>query len=182
VYEASRRTPAASGRTRDFRVLQVRLSGQSGPVPSALVSGFFALYFLVEAFAPFSVFRLCLAAAAGLLTFRLALRTRLVAGDQGITWCSTVRTSGWRYGVIDHFEVANRSDSLQAETRRALRAHIVGGRAQWLRGFESLSGARIVRHSPDGDRWTLEELAGELNQILADRRRRTLSLKASKAS
>jgi hypothetical protein len=182
VYEANRRTPAASGRTRDYRVLQVRVSGQSGPAPSAVLCGVLALYFLVEAFAPFSIFRLCLAGAAGFLTFRLALRTRLVAGTEGITWCSAVRTSGWRYGVIDHFEVANRSDSLQASTKRALRAHLVGGRAQWLRGFESQPGSPLIRHSPDGDQWTLEELAGELNQLLADRRRRTLALNASKAS
>ena len=50
------------------------------------------LYFLVEAFEPFSLFRLFLGIATAALAVRFAIRGTLVAGKDGIEWHTMMRT------------------------------------------------------------------------------------------
>ncbi len=163
----------------ESRYLRVRVGGQGGPLPTAVACGVLALYFFVEAFAPFSLFRLALALLTGYAAWRLAQRTTLIASDQGITWYTTVRKLQWPYNAIDHFEIAERRGSESSSPREVLRIHLSDGRAQWLRGIEEPAGSAVMKHSPGSDRWSVAELADNLNAILSDLKRTTSARKAS---
>lgn len=117
--------------------LRVTARGPTGPLPAAVTSGVFAIYFLVEAFEPFSTFRLVLGMATAMLTVRLALRATLVAGRGGIKWRSVMRTWSWPYSAVDHFELAVRTRA-SGPALRVMRIHLVDGHAQWLAALEEV--------------------------------------------
>jgi hypothetical protein len=179
VYETSRRTSEAFTWAGQAPYLRVRVSGQSGPLPAAFTCGVLALYFVIEAFSPFSIFRLALALVTGYAGWRLAQRTTLIASGQGVTWYTAVRKLQWPYQSIDHFEIAERRSSESSSPREVLRIHLKDGRAQWLRGIEEPAGSAVIKHGSASDLWSLEELAGNLNAILSDLKRTTSARKAS---
>jgi len=179
VYETSRRTSEAFTWAGQAPYLRVRVSGQSGPLPAAITCGVLALYLFIEAFTPFSVFRLVLALVTGYAGWRLAQRTTLIASGQGVTWCTAVRKLQWRYDAIDHFEIAERRGSESSTPREVLRIHLEDGRAQWLRGIEEPAGSAVIRHGSGSDPWSLAELAENLNAILSDLKSTASARKAS---
>jgi hypothetical protein len=179
VHETSRRTSERSEWAGETGNLRVRVSGQSGPLPGAVACGVLAAFFLVEGFAPFSVFRLALAILTGYAAWRLALRTTLIASNQGVTWYTAVRKIQWPYDAIDHFEIAQRRVSESSSPREVLRIHLSDGRAQWLRGIEDPAGSAVIKHGQGSDPWALAELAEHLNAILGDLKRTTSARKAS---
>jgi hypothetical protein len=148
-------------------------------LPVAVTCGVFAVYFLVEAFLPFSVFRLALGIATAVLTFRLATRGTLVSAQDGIRWHTVMRTSHWRYSAIDHFELAVRTRASGSQ-QHMMRIHLRDGRAQWLRALEEPPKVededRSIPSRPDlpGSRlpWyrrpppNLSEVVAQLNRIL----------------
>ena len=113
-------------------------------MPAAVTSGVFAIYFLVEAFEPFSTFRLLLGIATAALTVRLALRGTLVAGKGGIKWHTVMRTWSWPYSEVGHFELAVRT-SASGPAVRVMRIHLKDGHVQWLGALRS-SPHRISAH------------------------------------
>jgi hypothetical protein len=141
----------------------------------------FSLFFLVEAFEPFSVFRLVLGIATAALTVRLAIRGTLVAGKDCIKWHTVMRTWRWPYSTVDHFELAVRSRASGPQPRVML-IHLTDGRARWLGALQELPGGerdpRPVRlpTSSAGGRLTslwpppqpLEEVVSQLNLILTE--------------
>ena len=131
MHDASGRTPAPHKRGRSDSYLRIAARGPTGPLPAAITCGVFAIYFLVEAFEPFSVFRLVLGIATAALTVRLAFRGTLVAFKDGIRWHTVMRTSHWPYEAVDHFELAARPRT-SGPLLRVMRIHLTDGRAQWL--------------------------------------------------
>ena len=121
-------------------------------MPATVTCGVLALYFLVEAFEPFSVFRLALGLATAALTFRLALRTKLSADQDGVVWHTLTRTRHWPYRAIDHFEVASRVDGPSESSKQVLRIHLADGHAQWLGGSRT---ATDLRSSDSSDQANL---------------------------
>jgi hypothetical protein len=130
VHDASGRTPAPQP-DRSDSYLRIVARGPTRPLPAAVTCGVFAIYFLVEAFEPFSVFRLVLGIATAALTVRLANRGTLVASKDGIRWHTVMRTSHWPYEAVDHFELAVRPRT-SGPVLRVMRIHLTDGRAQWL--------------------------------------------------
>jgi hypothetical protein len=181
VHEAIRRTPETWAWTTETRYLHVRVRGRTGPVPGAVAAGLFAVYFFVEGFEPFSVFRLVLGLCTGLAAFRLWRRTTLTASPRGITWHTFLRTVRWRYDAVDHFESAMRP-ARDGGIATALRVHLSDGRVQWLRGLEGRPGALVVYQVPREKPWALEDLVSQLNSILADLRATAPSSRKAKAS
>ena len=76
------------------------------------------MYFLVEAFAPFSVFRLGLSLAVAALTVRLAMRSKLVADGDGIEWHTMMRTRRWPYETVSYFDLALRGGESSSSINR----------------------------------------------------------------
>jgi hypothetical protein len=159
VQQASGPQPAQE-RGPSESYLRVTAHGRTGPVPAAVISGVFAIYFLVEAFEPFSTFRLVLGIATAALTVRLALRGTLVASKGGIKWHTVMRTWSWPYPEIDHFELAVRTRA-SGPAVRVMRVHLRDGRAQWLGALEEL---------PQTSAAALEESAARLNGMVASSR------------
>ena len=182
MHEAIRLTPETWAWTTDNRYLHVRSRGRYGPVPGAITAGVFAVYFFVEGFEPFSVFRLLLGVGTGYVAFRLWRRTNLTADATGITWHRFLRTVRWRYQAVDHFESAWRPARDGGRSVCALRVHLSDGRAQWLPGLEGPPGAGTIRHAPREDPWSVEELVAHLNSILTDLRRTSAGSRKAKAS
>lgn len=131
MHDASGRTPAPRERGQSDCYLRIAARGPTGPLPAAVTCGVFAIYFLVEAFEPFSVFRLVLGIATTVLTVRLALRGTLLASTDGIKWHTVMRTSHWPYEAVDHFELAVRPRT-SGPALRVMRIHLTNGRAHWL--------------------------------------------------
>jgi hypothetical protein len=179
VRDASATTRARSAWASQDRYLDTRARGHTGPVPATVSCGLLAIYFLVEAFEPFSLFRLALGLITSALTFRLALRTKLAAEQEGIVWHTLTRTRRWPYRMIDHFEVANRIDGQSGSSRRVLRVHLADGHAQWLRGLEDSDGSTPVRFERSGEPQTLDQLAARLNGIVEVNQRSARELEAS---
>jgi hypothetical protein len=179
VHETNRRTSEASAWARQSPYLRVRVGGQTGPLPAAIACGVLALYFFVEGFAPFSIFRLALGILTGWVAVRLGLRTTLRASEDGVSWYTVMRKWQWPYDAIDHFEIARRRISESSSSREVLRIHLSDGRAQWLRGIEEPAGSAVIRNSQSSDLWSLEDLAEHLNAILADLKATTSARKAS---
>jgi hypothetical protein len=138
VHQASGRTPAGSPTGPSDTHLNMTVRGRrAGPLSfTTVTSGILALYFLVEAFEPFSAFRLVLGAATAALTVRLAARGTLVASAEGIKWHTMMTTRRWPYSAVSHFDLVVRSGERSASPRRVARIHLVDGRAQWLTGLE----------------------------------------------
>jgi hypothetical protein len=132
VQEASGRTSSPQEGGPSDTYLRVTGRGSTGPVPAAAMSGVFAAYFLVEAFEPFSLFRLVLGIATAALTLRLALSGTLVADKEGIKWHTLMRTWQWPYAAVDHFELAVRSPVPSDPPAQVMLIHLADGRAQWL--------------------------------------------------
>jgi hypothetical protein len=131
------------------------------------------LYFLIEAFEPFSAFRLMLGVATTVLTIRLAVRGTLVASAEGIDWYTMLRTRRWPYETVSHFDLAVRTGRRSGSSPRVARIHLFDGRAQWLNGLEEVPesgpafgrspGGRASAASPDN----LETRLEALNKIVA---------------
>jgi hypothetical protein len=141
------------------------------------MTGLLALYFLVEAFEPFSAFRLVLGLATAALTVRLAANGTLVASEAGVEWRTMTRTRRWPYNAVSYFDLAFRSPANSASSTRVARVHFADGRAQWLNGLEEslpASSALRVRWWPERAGSTsavdLEEELDALNSTLADLR------------
>ena len=125
---------------------------------ATVTCGVFALYFLVEAFEPFSLFRLFLGIATAALAVRLVIRGTLVAGKDGIEWHTMMRTRRWPYEAVSDFDLAVRPGQVPGSAKRVVRIHLVDGRAQWLNGLE------------DSDNAHLYSQLDELNSILSGMR------------
>jgi hypothetical protein len=137
MHDASGWTPAGSARRSPDPRLHVTVSGHNGPiVPSAVLSAGLALYFLVEAFEPFSAFRLVLGIGMAALTLRLMMRGKLIASPDGIEWRTMLRTRRWPYAMVSFFDLAYRSSEGSGSSTRVARIHLLDGRAQWLNGLE----------------------------------------------
>jgi hypothetical protein len=138
----------------------------------------FALYFLVEAFEPFSLFRLFFGFATAALAVRLSIRGTLFAGKDGIEWHTMMRTRRWPYEAVNDFDLAVRPGQPPGSTKRVVRIHFVDGRAQWLNGLEERPDPQIrlrwpwrradATASDDGE---LYSQLDALNSILAGMRR-----------
>jgi len=137
MHDASGWTPAGSARRSPDPRLHVTVSGRNGPVsPSTVLSAGLALYFLIEAFEPFSAFRLVLGIFVAALTLRLTMRGKLIASPDGIEWRTMLRTRRWPYAMVSYFDLAGRSGEVSGSSTRVARIHLVDGRAQWLNGLE----------------------------------------------
>jgi hypothetical protein len=161
VHQASGPQPAQE-RGPSESYLRVTARGRTGPVPAAVTSGVFAIYFLAEAFEPFSTFRLVLGIATAALTVRLALRGTLVASRGGVKWHTVMRTWRWPYSEIDHFELAVRTRA-SGPAVRVMRIHLRDGHAQWLGALEELP-------ESDASAVALEESVVRLNRMAANAR------------
>ncbi len=110
MHYASGRTPAGSAGQLEGSHARMTIRGRTGPLSfTTLMTGLLALYFLVEAFEPFSVFRLVLGVATAALTVRLAVHGTLVASEAGVEWRTMTRTRHWPYNAISYFDLAFRS-------------------------------------------------------------------------
>lgn len=74
MHDASGRTSATSARGLSETHTRVTVRGTGLLSAATVTCGVLSLYFLVEAFEPFSVFRLILGIATATLTLRLAIR------------------------------------------------------------------------------------------------------------
>ena len=174
MHDASGRTPARSVRGLSESHGRVTVRGRTGPLSAATVTcGVFALYFLVEAFEPFSLFRLFLGIATAALACRLAIRGTLVAGKDGVEWRTMMRTRRWPYEAVHYFDLAVRPGQGPGTVRRVARIHLTDGRGQWLNGLEERSDPPVRVRLPWGgvpatasDDDELERAAGLAQQDL----------------
>ncbi|MFZ0664977.1 MAG: hypothetical protein WAM97_04425 [Acidimicrobiales bacterium] len=160
--------PSSQAGELEHESLRIRASGWNGPLPGAIACGLLAAYFLVEAFFPFSVFRLILGLATASIAVLLSRRGTLSASRGEIAWHTVLLTRRWPYSAVDHFEVARRSNESTGSVSRVLRMHLADGKAQWLGALHepasqgSLLPVRWRQEQPD-----LDEVAEELNRILS---------------
>ncbi len=178
MHDASGRTPAGSVRGLSETHPRLTVRGRAGPLSaSAVTTGLLALFFFVEAFEPFSVFRLLLAIVTAALSVRLAVRGTLVARPEGIEWHTMMRTRHFPYAAVSHFDLAVNPDDSFESFKRVARIHLVDGHAQWLHGLERPSDPDLqvgwpwrrtggVSGSDD-----LESQLDTLNRIVDDLRR-----------
>jgi hypothetical protein len=173
VHYASGRTPAGSAGQLEGIHARMTVRGRTGPLSfTTVMTGLLALYFLVEAFEPFSAFRLVLGVATAALTVRLAVHGTLVVSEAGIEWRTMTRTRRWPYNAVSYFDLAFRSPVRSASSTRVARVHFADGRAQWLNGLEEplpVSSTLRVRWWPEGSTSAvdLEEELDALNMTLA---------------
>ncbi len=178
MHYASGRTPAGSMGQLPDNHARMTVRGRSGPVSfTTVMTGLLALYFLVEAFEPFSAFRLVLGVATAALAFRLAVQGTLVASEEGIEWHTVMRTRRWPYDAVSYFDFALRTRDQSGSSTRVARIHLADGRAQWLNGLEEPPpgpSTFLVRpptwFAGSTSRADLEEGLDALNRILADLR------------
>jgi len=180
VQIASRRVPATPMRDLEETQLRVTANGRNGPLPGTIACGALSVYFLVEAFEPFSLFRLFLGVATAVFGIRMSQRWTLVAGKGHIRWHTVLRTRTWLYAEVDHFEVGLRFEESTGNALRVLRMHLADGTAQWMRGLaeptrgDSVSNIRDSRLLPQRlssvRRLPLEQIAMQLNEIVTDTR------------
>jgi hypothetical protein len=167
VHNSGSWLPASEAGELEQESLRIRASGWNGPLPGAIACGALAAYFEVEAFFPFSVFRLVLGLVTAVVAVLLSRRGTLSASRGEIAWHTVGFTRRWPYSAVDHFEVAMRSNESTGSVSRVLRMHLSDGKAQWLGGLHEPSSET----SPLSERWRrqqpdLDEVADELNRIL----------------
>jgi hypothetical protein len=188
VRDASGWTPAFQAGDRDETYLRVTKRGLSEILPGTLICGGLALYFLIEAFEPFSIFRLLLAVVTAFLTVRLFRSGTIIVAAGQVEWHTILRTRRWSYSDIGHFALGIRTGEPDAQGLRVLRMHMADGRAQWINGlthgFGPDSGWVVVhfsqsqwpesRWSVPGRFWTHSErtdpddVVAQLNLVIAD--------------
>jgi hypothetical protein len=180
MHDASGWTPAGSARGSTVPRIHVTVRGRNGPVsPATVLSAGLALYFLVEAFEPFSAFRLVLGIFTAAFTLRLTMRGTLIASPDGIEWRTILRTRRWPYEAVSYFDLALRSGGGSGSSTRVARIHLVDGRAQWLNGLEEQDpelafGLRGSRRPSDTSAVEgLDFKIDALNKIVDDLRSRT---------
>jgi len=188
VRDASVRTPAnEAGELYELR-LRITARGPKEILPGTIICLALAVYLLVEAFEPFSVFRLALAIAIALLAIRMAKCWTLAVGDGHIEWHTALRTRRWLYSEVDRFELAVRSSGSEATAVRVLRMHMANGRAQWMNRLQEPASPDIAGGSvhatqsywPDSrwatisDLWppqyeaALDDVVAQLNSVVTD--------------
>jgi hypothetical protein len=159
--------------------IRVAVRGRTGPLSAATVTcGVLALYFLAEAFEPFSWFRLFLGIATAALAARLAVRGTLIAGKDVIEWRTMMRTRRWPYESVHDFDLALRPGQAPGSARRVVRIHLVDGRAQWLHGLEERPDPPVrlrwpwgrAEADPSDDDDALYSQLDALNRVLAGMR------------
>lgn len=148
-----------------------RRRGEAGPWLATCCVGLLGIFFLVEAFAPFSLLRLVLAMATLALAARLWMCDTIFAGHGVVVWRSIIRTRRWPYEAVDRFEVATRPKVFSAvpePAKTVLRIHLTDGRLQWLAGLEEPLGED--RDWMNRGQIGLEDVASRLNALLAEKR------------
>jgi hypothetical protein len=145
---------------------RIRISprGRNGPLPATVACAVLSVFFFVEAFEPFSVFRLVLGLFTAALGIRVSRRWTLVVDRDEVIWHTVLRTRRWTYAEIEHFEVATRTSSSSDVPESALRVHLTNRRVLWLRGLEQ----------PD-----LPDIAEHLNMMLRGSSRREVFARAA---
>ena len=91
MYDARRRTRANSAHGPSETDVRVTVRAPGLLSAGSVICAVLAVYFLIEAFAPFSVFRLLLAIVTATLGVRLAIRGTLIATADGIEWHTMMR-------------------------------------------------------------------------------------------